>query len=153
MTRRRGNGEGTIYRRKDGRWATQYTVYTAKGRKRKTLYGKSRQEVAAKLAKALSDREDGLVFDAGNLTVGDYLERWLNDSVRSSVKQRTFENYSYVVRKYVIPTLGNIKLKALAPAHVQRLYRSKLDSGLSRATVQRIHTNLHKALKQAVRWG
>jgi len=56
---KRGNGEGTIYRRKDGKWATQYTVYTAEGRKRKTLYGKTRSEVAAKLTKALSDREGG----------------------------------------------------------------------------------------------
>ncbi len=54
MANKRGNGEGTIYRRKNGGWATQYTVYTAEGRKRKTLYGKTRQEVATKLAKALS---------------------------------------------------------------------------------------------------
>ena len=49
--KKRGNGEGTIYRRKDGKWATQYTVYTAEGRKRKTLYGKTRSEVAARLTK------------------------------------------------------------------------------------------------------
>ncbi|HVF01110.1 MAG TPA: hypothetical protein VNA27_07195 [Rubrobacteraceae bacterium] len=36
MSRKRGNGEGTIHRRKDGSWCTQYTVYTAEGRKRKT---------------------------------------------------------------------------------------------------------------------
>jgi integrase len=153
MTKKRGNGEGSITRRKNGGWCAQYTVYTGEGRKRKTLYGKTRVEVAAKLAKALSDREGGLVFDAGNRTVGDYLDRWLNDSVRGSVKQRTFENCSYIVRKYLIPALGRVKLKALTPAHVQGLYRSKLDSGLSTATVQRIHTDLHKALKQAVRWG
>jgi hypothetical protein len=46
-------------------------VYTAEGRKRKTIYGKTRQEVAAKLSKALADREGGLIFDAGIVTVGD----------------------------------------------------------------------------------
>ncbi len=75
MARKRGNGEGSITRRKNGLWAAQYVVYTAKGRKRRTLYGKTRVEVAAKLAKALSDREGGLVFDAGNLTLGEYLIR------------------------------------------------------------------------------
>ena len=45
----------------------QYVVHTAEGRKRRTVYGKTRAEVAKKLAKALSQREDGLVFDAGNL--------------------------------------------------------------------------------------
>jgi integrase len=85
------------------------------------------------------------------LVLADYLDRWLEDSVRDSVKQRTFENYAYVVRLHLAPILGHLKLKALS--HVQGLYRSKLDSGLSRRTVQLIHTTLHKALKQAVRWG
>ena len=150
--KKRGNSEGSIYRRKNGLWCAQYTVYTAKGRKRKTLYGKTRAEVAAELAKALSDREGGLVFDAGNLTLGDYLNRWLNDSVRDSVKQRTLQNYECVVRRHLAPALGRIKLKALTPVHVQGLYRSKLDSGLSAETVRLIHNTLHKALKQAVRW-
>ena len=60
----------------------QYAVYTAEGRKRRTIYGKTRAEVAKKLAKALSDREGGLVFDDKGLTVKEYLERWLKDSVR-----------------------------------------------------------------------
>jgi hypothetical protein len=68
VAKKRGNGEGTITRRKNGGWMAQYTMYTAEGRKRKTLYGKTRQEVAAKLAKALSDREGGVAFDAGGIT-------------------------------------------------------------------------------------
>jgi hypothetical protein len=46
LSKKRGNGAGSIHRRKDGGWCAQYTVYTAKGRKRKTLYGKTRGEVA-----------------------------------------------------------------------------------------------------------
>ncbi len=153
MSKKRGNGEGTIHRRKNGGWCAQYTVYTAEGRKRKTLYGKTRAEVAAKLSKAISDRESGLTFDAENVAVAEYLERWLQGSVCNSVKQRTFENYAYVVRLHLIPGLGHIKIKALTPAHIQGMYRSKLDSGLSPRTVQLIHTTLKKALKQAVRWG
>jgi integrase len=36
---KRGNGEGSISRRKNGRWMAQYAVYTAEGRKRRTIYG------------------------------------------------------------------------------------------------------------------
>jgi integrase len=54
---KRGNGEGSIGRRKDGLYMARYTVHTATGPKRKALYGKTRQEVAAKLSKALADRE------------------------------------------------------------------------------------------------
>ena len=123
---KRGNGEGSISRRKNGGWCAQYVVYTSEGRKRRTLYGKTRKEVAAKLSKSLADREVGLVFDAGPLTVGDYLDRWLSHSVR-----------------------GRVRLKALTPDYVRGLYREKLDGGLAPRTVLHIHRTLSKALKQA----
>ncbi len=153
MGRKRGNGEGSISRRKGGGWMAQYAVHTAEGRKRRTLYGRTRAEVAAKLAKALSSREDGLVFDAGTMTVGEYLERWLRDSVAGNVRPRTLSNYRLQARRHIIPAFGGIKLKALTPAHVQGLYRQKLDSGLSPASVRYVHAVLHRALKQALRWG
>ncbi len=153
MSRKRGNGEGSITRRKGGGWMAQYTLYTAEGRKRKTLYGKTRAEVAAKLAKALSNREDGLTFDAENVTVGEYLDRWLKDSVEGNVGPRTLSNYQLQVQQHIRPALGRIKLKVLSPAHVQGLYRSKLDSGLAPSSVRYIHAVLHRALKQALRWG
>ncbi len=57
MAKRRGNGEASITRRKDRSWCAQYAVYSPAGGKRETVYGKTRQDVAAKLAKALPDRE------------------------------------------------------------------------------------------------
>jgi integrase len=84
---KRGNGEVSITRRKNGNWCAQYIVHTAEGRKRKTLYCKTRQEVATTLAKALSDRENGLILDAGDHTLDEYLNWWLNGSVRGSVKE------------------------------------------------------------------
>ena len=150
MSRKRGNGEGSISRRKGGGWMAQYTLYTADGRKRKTLYGKTRAEVAAKLAKSLSDREGGINFDVGNLTVENYLNRWLTDSVKDTVRQRTWERYEQIARVHIKPALGRLKLKALTPTHARSLYREKLDTGLAPRTVQYIHTTLHKALKDAV---
>jgi len=71
----RGNNEGSISRRKDGRWMGRYTVHTADRPKQKAVYGKTRKEVAEKLTKAMADRDGGLVFDAENLTVGEYLDK------------------------------------------------------------------------------
>ena len=150
MAKRRGNGEGSINRRKDGRWMGRHTVYTADGPKQRAVYGRTRVEVAEKLTKAMSDRDGGLVFDAGSLTVGEYLERWLSNSVRDTVRQRTYEGYEHMVERHISPTLGRVKLKSLTPAHVRALYRERLDSGLSARTVQYAHTTLNKALKQAV---
>ena len=70
---RRGNGEGTIYRRKDGTWAAQITM----GRKpdgrldRRTVYGKTRAEVAEKLAKLQAARSSGTLAPPTKLTVGE----------------------------------------------------------------------------------
>jgi integrase len=151
---RRGNGEGTITRRKDGRWEAKYTVHTAKGPKRRAFYGRTRAEVAEKLTTALSDRSSGLAnFDAGSLTVGEYVGRWLSDSVRGSVRTSTHASYERQLRRYVVPALGRVKLKQLTAAHVQGLYRSMQDSGLSPRTVRYAHAVLRRALKQAVRWG
>lgn len=83
----------------------------------------------------------------------EFLSRWIEDSVRDNVRVRTLDNYRLQVRRHIVPALGRIKLKNLSPAHVQGFYRAKIDSGLSPATVRYIHAVLHRALKQAVRWG
>lgn len=146
MARRRGNGEGTITRRKDGRWEARYTI----GARRQTIYGKTRREVEEKLTKAKADRNDGLIYEAGSMTLAEYLQGWLTDAVRDTVRQRTYERYEQIVRVHLVPAWPRIKLKKLTSADVRRLYREKLDSGLAPRTVQYIHTTLHKALKQAV---
>jgi len=82
--------------------------------------------------------------------VGEYMDRWLADSVRDTVRQRTYERYESIARVHIKPAIGRLKLKALTPAHARALYRQKLDSGLAPRTVNYIHVTLHKALSQAV---
>jgi integrase len=128
----------------------RYTVQTATGAKRKTLHPKTRREVDERLTKAKADRDGGLVFDADNLKLGEYLGRWLADTVCDTVRPTTFERYEQLVRLHIRPVLGKVKLKNLTSAHVRGLYREKLDAGLSPRTVQYVHVTLHKALKQAI---
>jgi integrase len=149
---RRGNGEGSISRRKDGRWEAKYTAHTAEGPKRRALYGKTRKEAADKLTQVLADRASGYTFDTENMTVGEYLDRWLKDTDQGSVRTSTYERHEQIVRLHLRPALGRVKLSKLTPSHLQGLYRDKLDSGLSPATVQKIHAVLHKALAQALKW-
>jgi integrase len=149
MARKRGNGEGSIYRTKSGLWRGSYWVATAKGLKRRYVSGKTRQECSQKLTKAMADRDDGLIFDAGSQTVGEYLERWVKD-VQGTVRQSTYEGYEYAVRPHIAPALGRLKLRDLTPIHVRSFYRDRLDSGLAPATVHKLHAVLHKALKAAV---
>jgi integrase len=104
------------------------------------------------LAKALADRADGIVFDDKNLSLGEYLDRWLSDAVRGTVRESTYSRDKYLVTNHVKPSIGRVKLKNLNARLLQSLYRERLDSGLSSSTVQKIHHVLHKALTQAMRW-
>lgn len=150
-------GDG-ITKRKDGRYVARYTVHTPTGPKRKVIYGKRYGEVEKKLVEARGDAARGIVYDDENLTVGNYLDRWLSDAVRGSVRESTYFRDECLVRVHVKPALGRVKLKNLNAMHLQRLYRDRLDrgisedKGLSGSTVQKIHHVLHKALSQAVRW-
>lgn len=147
---KRGNGEGSISRRKGGGWVAQYYTNMGGVRKRRTLYARTRQEAATKLAKAIADRDGGLVVDAGALTVGKYLERWLKDSVKDTIKTSTYTSYSQMVRKHMIPSLEEIKLKSLTPAHIRGLLREKLDDEYSTRTVQYLRFLIRKAMDQAI---
>jgi hypothetical protein len=86
--KQRGNGEGSIYEHKRGGrkvgYRGAYTIYTASGPKRRYVTGRTREEARQKLTKAMADRDGGFVFDAGTLTVGEYLKRWLTDPARGS---------------------------------------------------------------------
>ena len=153
---RRANGEGTrIYVRKDGRPECKYTIQTVSGPKRKTLTGKkgeSKEDLAARLRKILVEADGRIVDDSENLTVAEYLARWLDDSVRDNVSHRTESNYRLMTRQYIVPAFGTVKLTKLAPACIQSLYRRLQDEG-KHATARYVHATLHRALGQALRWG
>jgi len=152
---RRGQGEGSIYQRADGRWAGSITVGYEDGKqKRKYFYAKTRKAVQKKLTKALQDQQDGLpvTFD-DRLTVGQYLDDWLENSARLSLRPRTFQRYEQLVRVHLKPELGRIPLTKLTPQDVQRFINLKLTSGLSPRTIDFCRAVLRSALNQALRWG
>jgi integrase len=149
---RRGNGEGTIAQRKDGRWEGRAYVLLPDGRrKRKTVYGKTRADVADSLAEILDQVRRGVVTPTGNITVASYLESWLEDVVRRKVRPRTFENYHGVVHNHLVPEIGRRRLDRLTTTDVRRMINRKADSGLAPATVKKLHVVLGSALQHAVR--
>src|SRR5688572_4662911 len=150
---KRGNGEGSITRRKDGLYMARYTVETVTGAKRKTVYAKTRKEVSEKLTVAMADASKGITAGGGPKTVGAFLTSWLENSVRGSVRKCTYDRNESLCRVHLIPSLGRKKLKTLSAADVAGFYRSRLDSGRSAASVHKMHETLHKALNLAVRWG
>jgi integrase len=90
--------------------------------------------------------------DDENVTVGEYLDRWLKGSVYGSVRRSTYDRDTNLVNNHIKPILGRLKLKKLNSAHVQSFYRDRLDTGLSASTVHKMHDTLRRGLAQAVRW-
>jgi integrase len=149
---KRGNGEGSVYKQREGLWAASITVDTGQGRKRKYFYGKTRKEVQEKLAAAVHERQQGTIVTAPHQTVEQFLTNWLV-AHKPSVRPRTTERYEGFVRLQVVPVIGHVRLDKLSAQHIQTLYAQKLEEGLSPTTVHTLHGMLHRALKDAVRWG
>jgi integrase len=101
----------------------------------------------------MADRDGGMFYESAKITVGEYLDSWLRDSVRGTVKETTYANYSYIIRVHISPALGRLKLKSLTPAHVRGFYGEKARTNLSSATVKKMHIVLRRALSQAVSEG
>jgi integrase len=147
--RRRGKGEGSIYRRASaGRWVAALIMEDGR---RAVRRARSRKDAAAKLELLLKARAEGQTLAAQQSTAA-FLTEWLA-VVKNTVAPGTFERYEQYVRVHAIPALGRIRLGRLTPQHFQRLYQEKLAAGLSPTTVSHLHTVLHGAFAEAVRWG
>lgn len=155
MGSRRGHGEGSIYRREsDGKWCCVVDLGRVNGkRKRKTIYGRTRKEVAEKLKAVLRDQQQGLPIAVARQTVGLFLERWLAEVARPTLRDSTYASYQSKITLYILPTLGTTQLSALTPQHVQTMMIVMRERGLSPRSVQYARAILRKALNQALRWG
>ncbi len=147
---KRGNGAGSVYRRKsDGKWVGSITLEDGK---RKVFYGKTQKEVQHKVNEALYEQQRGMLAISSDTTVQEYMEHWLEEIHKPLVKLGTYKNYQDLLRNYIIPGLGKFKLQNLTPQQVQAFYSGKMKEGLSPKTINNIHGVLHKALGNAVKW-
>lgn len=151
---RRARGEGSVFKRWDKRlnryqWMVQITLEDGK---QKQFRVKSQEEGVKRLKKLQRDLEQGMMVTGSKQAVKQYLEYWLEDVHKSSVKVSTYVKYRKVINGYIIPTLGHLTLEKLTPQHVKSLYNKKEKEGLSPKTIHSIHGVLHKALDNAVLW-
>jgi len=145
---KRANSEGTIRKRADGRWEARLLLEDGT---RHSLYGKTQQEAARRLAQARRDREQGIVPSTDRQTVAEFLASWLETVKRHAVEPSSYVRARQDVRVHLIPALDNHQLAKLAPQHVQALYARMLADGYASATVRHVHMTLHDALSHAVK--
>jgi integrase len=118
---RRGRGKGGVFQREsDGLWVGTVSLgYDQHGnRRRKTVYGKTKAEAVKNLEDARSRARVGAVSDIGAMTVGQLLDRWL-DNLKARVGDRTHEEKESLTRVHLKPRIGGVRLAKLNGVHVR----------------------------------
>jgi hypothetical protein len=152
---------GHIRQRAPGSWELRYTLGTdpATGRRKvatATVRG-TRKDAEKELRRLLRTLDTGEHVDPTRMTVRDWLATWLA-AVREEVAPRTWERYGEIVTNFLAPSLGNLPIAKLAPAHLQDVYaewanggrRDGRPGGLSPQTRRHLHRVLNAALARAV---
>ena len=165
MAKRRANGEGSIRKRKDGRWEGRYTAgrdpVTGKAIYKNVL-GKTQAEVKEKL-KAAIEKSAVRTVSMEHSTVGQWLDTWMENYAKLQVRASSYKTYQGFTENHIKPTLGDLPLEKLTAMDLQRLYKHLLESGrvecresrskpkgLSVKTVRNINQMISSALNCAV---
>jgi integrase len=118
VKRRRHNGEGSIFPRGNGYAAYVWVTTPAGRRQRKYVYGKTREAVHARWIELAQEASRGPV--ASSIPkLGAYLYRWLDEVVQPNLAPLTYATYETLVRLYIVPGLGQIRLDRLRVRDVQ----------------------------------
>ena len=166
MAKRRANGEGSIRKRKDGRWEGRYTI-GKNPETGKTIYknvlGKTQAEVKEKLSAAIAESSKLDLLRAEQYTVAAWLEYWLETYGKVKMRPSTYSSYTSNLRIHIKPNIGDISLSKLKSADIQKFYVKLLSEGrvqriesknkpkgLKPKTVKNIHVFLSTAMDKAV---
>ena len=124
---RRANGEGSIYRRSDGRWVAELSYEDEAGvKRRRTVYGRTQTEARGKLKDARKRLEDGEPIKDAKMTLADWLDQWVAKGLEASDRKRaTKDLYKVMVNAHLKPTLGAVTLEKLRPSDVEALIVAK----------------------------
>ena len=175
--KKRDDGDGSAYRLADGRYRAEVTIGWekrpdgSKRRVRKYVYADS--EAGAKQARRdlIVKREQGELPVGDHVTVKAWMTYWLDEIAAHRCTPKTMESYRTLTRNWIIPVIGDVRLKALAPEHVERLHAAMREGRpftvtsrtgnerviparpLSAATRLQTHRILSRALKVAQQRG
>lgn len=124
----------------------QGTGLSVKGNKKKAdeLLRQARRAFTPPVPNRSDDLSPDMLFS-------DYMLYWL-EIIRPSVQPTTWSSYCFNVKDHIVPYFEptGITLGGLQARHIQSFYLHERKT-LKSTSVLRLHANLHKALKQAVK--
>lgn len=148
---KRSNGEGTIFKRKDGRWCAAY-YDEGPVPKRHFVYGKTQAEVKRKLKEIDRTAPQKSSGADGDKTLAEWIFHYIENYKKNEVKKTTYDTYQVYWRKHIKKDrIGKIKLEKISSDALQRYYNEKLSEGYNVKTVKHIRVIINSALEQAVK--
>ena len=163
MASKRPNGEGTVRKRKDGRWEGFITIGHKENGKPiyKSVFAKTQKELIPKLRKLINDYQGVNLTEESEITVREWLDKWLTEYVEFKLRPSTVISYRRlcnVISEYI----GDKPIKLLTTADCQRMYNrykklgrknrvAELGTEMADSTVRRLHMMLHEAMDVARR--
>jgi integrase len=151
--KQRGRGEGSVYYdATKGRWVGSVSLPPdgAGRRRRRKVMAKTKGEAQERLRKLQHQADTGQLPEAGNLTVGQFLKRWL-DSIRGRVAAGTILTYEHQVNRYIVPYAGRLPLAKLTVLHVEKLYSDWSAANEPPAMQRKAATTFGVGVQHAVR--
>lgn len=154
MAKKKGSGhaspgDGTLKLRKDGRWEYQVVVGMDVDQKliRKSFYSRDTSGVGAKeqYREWLSDQREPI---EAVKTVKQWAEYWLDTYKKDQVAYKSYKNYCLYVNNHIIPSIGNLKLEDVRPAHIVKMYQARFK--LSTSARQHISIALNGIFETAI---
>ena len=162
MAKRRPSGDGMVRKREDGRWEGRIVV----GHKQngepifRYVLAKTQKELLDKLHRDLEAFQDVELTEDSRMTLGEWLDRWMEDYGVATLRPNTLRSYEQFIRCYIKPYLGDKIVSRVTRMDIQKLYRKLKHEGrvrehpehgheLSDTMVLRIHAMLHRCLKDA----
>ena len=165
MAKKCANGEGSIRKRKDGRWEGRYTAGHEPETGRpiyKNVLGRTQAEVKEKLKTAIKVTQSLDFSKTGQYTVGQWMDVWYENYAKVKVRPSSHQTYKGYIENHIKPNIGDIPLEKLTTLDLQKFYKKLLSNGrvdrleskgqpkgLSPKTVRNIHQILSSALKLA----
>ena len=117
----------------------------------RTVHGSARR-AQEYLTRMLRERDLGRGLEGSEITLGEFLDRWLETAAKPKLREKSYRSYQSLLRRYVRPSIGNRVLSAIAPLDLQDTYQQLVNRGLSSRTVRYTHSVLRSAMRQAIRW-
>ena len=104
------------------------------------------------LNKVLRDHNLGCQVHCADITLSEYLDRWLETAAKPRLREKSYRSYESLLRRYVRPSLGPRNLAAICPLDIQAVYQHLVERGLSPRTIRYTHSVLRSSMRQAIRW-